>query len=211
MKTESPERIRILIADDHFTVLEGLAAIINRQPDMLVTGQAGDGEEALALWKATQPDICLLDLRMPRLDGVTVTESIRALDHSARVIVLTTYDTDNDILRAIRAGAKAYLLKDSRREDLLDCIRRVYRGETFITPALVEKLASGLSVEPLTGRELDVLTLLASGLSNKEIGTRLCITETTVKSHLRAIFSKLNVLSRTEAVATANKRGLIQI
>lgn len=211
MKTESPERIRILIADDHFTVLEGLAAIINRQPDMLVTGQAGDGEEALALWKATLPDICLLDLRMPRLDGVTVTESIRALDHSARVIVLTTYDTDNDILRAIRAGAKAYLLKDSRREDLLDCIRRVYRGETFITPALVEKLASGLSVEPLTGRELDVLTLLASGLSNKEIGTRLCITETTVKSHLRAIFSKLNVLSRTEAVATANKRGLIQI
>ncbi len=211
MKTESPERIRILIADDHFTVLEGLAAIIARQPDMQVTGQAGDGEEALALWKATQPDICLLDLRMPKLDGVTVTESIRALDHSARVIVLTTYDTDNDILRAIRAGAKAYLLKDSRREDLLDCIRRVYRGETFITPALVEKLASGLSVEPLTGRELDVLTLLASGLSNKEIGTRLCITETTVKSHLRAIFSKLNVLSRTEAVTAANKRGLIQI
>lgn len=211
MKTESPERIRILIADDHFTVLEGLAAIIDRQPDMQVTGQAGDGEEALALWKATQPDICLLDLRMPKLDGVTVTESIRALDHSARVIVLTTYDTDNDILRAIRAGAKAYLLKDSRREDLLDCIRRVYRGETFITPALVEKLASGLSVEPLTGRELDVLTLLASGLSNKEIGTRLCITETTVKSHLRAIFSKLNVLSRTEAVTAANKRGLIQI
>ncbi len=211
MKTALPERIRILIADDHFTVLEGLAAIIGRQPDMQVIGQAGDGDEALALWKATHPDICLVDLRMPKLDGVTVTESIRAIDHTAKVIVLTTYDTDNDILRAIRAGAKAYLLKDSRREDLLDCIRRVYRGETFITPTLVEKLASGLSVEPLTGRELDVLTLLASGLSNKEIGTRLCITETTVKSHLRAIFGKLNVLSRTEAVTAANKRGLIKI
>jgi DNA-binding NarL/FixJ family response regulator len=130
---------------------------------------------------------------------------------SARVIVLTTYDTDNEIRRAIKAGAKAYLLKDLPREELVDCIRKVHRGDTCLTPSLVEKLAAGLSSAPLTGRELDVLTLLADGMSNKEIGARLFITETTVKSHLRAIFSKLDVLSRTEAVTAANRRGLIQL
>jgi DNA-binding NarL/FixJ family response regulator len=206
-----PEKIRLLIADDHVTVLEGLSAIIGRQPDMAVVAEASNGREAVERWAEHRPDVALLDLRMPELDGVDVTESIRSQDPSARVIVLTTYDTDNDILRAIRAGAKAYLLKDSRREDLLDCIRRVHRGETFITPSMVEKLAAGLSSESLTGRELEVLTLLAQGMSNKEIGARLFVTETTVKSHVRAIFAKLNVLSRTEAVTAANRRGLIQI
>lgn len=206
-----PEKIRLLIADDHVTVLEGLTAIIRRQPDMTVVADAANGREAVERWTAHRPDVTLLDLRMPELDGVGVTESIRSLDPAARVIVLTTYDTDNDILRAIRAGAKAYLLKDSRREDLLDCIRRVHRGETCITPSMVEKLATGLSSEALTGRELDVLTLLAQGMSNKEIGARLFVTETTVKSHLRAIFTKLNVLSRTEAVTSANRRGLIRL
>lgn len=202
--------IQVLVADDHVTVREGLTAIIGRQSDMDVVGDASDGQEAVQFWSQHRPDVTLLDLRMPVMDGVTATEEIRRLDPSARIIILTTYDTDNEILRAIRAGAKAYLLKDSQREDLLDCIRRVYRGETFITPSLVEKLAAGLSSQPLTSRELDVLTSLAQGLSNKEIGARLCITETTVKSHLRAIFSKLAVLSRTEAVATASQRGLIQ-
>lgn len=205
------EKIRLLIADDHVTVLEGLSAIIGRQADMSVVAEASNGREAVERWVEHRPDVTLLDLRMPELDGVDVTESIRGQDPSARVIVLTTYDTDNDILRAIRAGAKAYLLKDSRREDLLDCIRRVHRGETFITPSMVEKLAAGLSSESLTGRELEVLTLLAQGMSNKEIGARLSVTETTVKSHVRAIFAKLNVLSRTEAVTAANRRGLIQI
>jgi DNA-binding NarL/FixJ family response regulator len=206
-----PEKIRVLIADDHAIVREGVAAIVSRQSDMTVVAEASDGAQAVEFWRQTRPDIALLDLRMPKLDGVGVTEALRAGDPSARVIVLTTYDADNDILRAIRAGAKAYLLKDSPREDLLDCIRRVHHGETFLTPTLVEKLASGLSSDSLTGRELDVLTQLASGLSNKEIGARLCITETTVKSHVRAIFSKLNVLSRTEAVTAANRRGIIQI
>lgn len=206
-----PEKIRILIADDHAIVREGVAAIISRQSDMTVVAEASDGAQAVEFWRQTRPDIALLDLRMPKLDGVGVTEALRAGDPSARVIVLTTYDTDNDILRAIRAGAKAYLLKDSPREELLNCIRRVHLGETLLTPTLVEKLASGLSSNTLTGRELDVLTQLASGLSNKEIGARLCITETTVKSHVRAIFSKLNVLSRTEAVTAASRRGLIKL
>jgi DNA-binding NarL/FixJ family response regulator len=202
--------IHVLIGDDHVTVREGLSAIIGRQTDMIVVGDAADGRQTVDLWAKHRPDITLLDLRMPVMDGVGAIEQIRKVDTTAKIIILTTYDTDNEILRAIRAGAKAYLLKDSQREELLDCIRRVYRGETFITPSLVEKLASGLSSVPLTSRELDVLTSLAQGLSNKEIAARLCITETTVKSHLRAIFSKLDVLSRTEAVATASQRGLIQ-
>ena len=205
-----PDKIRVLIADDHVTVLEGLAAIIGRQPDMMVVAEAADGQEAVDLWTEHHPDVTLLDLRMPTLDGVGVIENIRKQDASARVIVLTTYDSDTEILRAIKAGTKAYLLKDARREELLDCIRRVNRGETCIPASLAEKLAAGLSSESLTGRELNVLELLAQGKSNKEIGVNLYISETTVKSHLRSIFRKLNVLSRTEAITVASRRGLIR-
>ena len=204
------DKIRVLIADDHVTVLEGLAAIIGRQPDMTVVAEAADGQEAVDLWTEHHPDVTLLDLRMPKLDGVGVIENIRQQDASARVIVLTTYDNDTEILRAIKAGTKAYLLKDARREELLDCIRRVNRGETCIPASLAEKLAAGLSSESLTGRELNVLELLAQGKSNKEIGVNLYISETTVKSHLRSIFRKLNVLSRTEAITVASRRGLIR-
>jgi two-component system NarL family response regulator len=204
------DKIRVLIADDHVTVLEGLAAIIGRQPDMMVVAEAADGQEAVDLWTEHHPDVTLLDLRMPTLDGVGVIENIRKQDASARVIVLTTYDSDTEILRAIKAGTKAYLLKDARREELLDCIRRVNRGETCIPASLAEKLAAGLSSESLTGRELNVLELLAQGKSNKEIGVNLYISETTVKSHLRSIFRKLNVLSRTEAITVASRRGLIR-
>jgi len=203
-------RIRVLIADDHVTVLEGLAAIIGRQPDMMVVAQGADGEEAVELWARHRPDVTLLDLRMPKLDGVGAIEKIRRQNAAARVIVLTTYDTDTEILRAIKAGTKAYLLKDARREVLLECIRRVNRGETCIPASLVEKVAAGLSSESLTGRELNVLELLAQGKSNKEIGVSLYISETTVKSHLRSIFRKLDVLSRTEAITVANRRGLIR-
>jgi DNA-binding NarL/FixJ family response regulator len=204
------DKIRVLIADDHVTVLEGLAAIIGRQPDMMVVAEAADGQEAVDLWTEHHPDVTLLDLRMPTLDGVGVIENIRKQDASARVIVLTTYDNDTEILRAVKAGTKAYLLKDARREELLDCIRRVNRGETCIPASLAEKLAAGLSSESLTGRELNVLELLAQGKSNKEIGVNLYISETTVKSHLRSIFRKLNVLSRTEAITVASRRGLIR-
>jgi len=208
--TVETDKIRVLIADDHVTVLEGLAAIIGRQPDMMVVAEAADGQEAVDLWTEHHPDVTLLDLRMPTLDGVGVIENIRKQEASARVIVLTTYDNDTEILRAIKAGTKAYLLKDARREELLDCIRRVNRGETCIPASLAEKLAAGLSNESLTGRELNVLELLAQGKSNKEIGVNLYISETTVKSHLRSIFRKLNVLSRTEAITVASRRGLIR-
>ena len=206
-----PKKIRVLIADDHVTVLEGLAAMIGRQPDMVVVAEAADGQETIDLWITHRPEVTLLDLRMPKLDGVGAIEEIRKRDSSARIIVLTTYETDTEILRAIKAGTKAYLLKDTRREELLDCIRRVNRGETCIPASLIEKIAAGLSSEALTGRELDVLQLLARGKSNKEIGVSLYISETTVKSHLRSIFRKLNVLSRTEAISVASRRGLIRL
>jgi len=210
-ETTGPDKIRVLIADDHVTVLERLAAIIGRQPDMMVVAEAADGQQAVELWIKHRPDVSLLDLRMPNLDGVGVIEKIRDQDASARVIVLATYDTDTEILRAVKAGTKAYLLKDARREELLDCIRRVNRGETCIPQSLVEKLATGLTSELLTSRELNVLDLLARGKSNKEIRVNLYISETTVKSHLRSIFRKLNVLSRTEAVAVASRRGLVRL
>jgi len=206
-----PKKIRVLIADDHVTVLEGLATIIGRQPDMMVAAEATDGQEAVELWIKLHPDVTLLDLRMPKLDGVGAIEKIHNQDASARLIVLTTFETDTEIVRAIKAGTKGYLLKGSRREELLDCIRRVNRGETCIPASLVEKVAAGLSSKSLTGRELNVLELLARGKSNKEIGVSLNISETTVKSHLHSIFRKLNVLSRTEAITVASRRGLIRL
>ena len=205
------KKIRLLIADDHVLVREGLAATIGRQRDMLVVNQAANGREAVDLWKECRPDISLVDLRMPEGNGVTVIREIRDLDPSARIIIQTTYDTDEEIYQAIKAGAKGYLLKDAPLEELFDSIRKVHAGETCIPPALGAKLASRMSGEALTRREIDVLELLARGRSNKEIGTDLFVSETTVKTHVRSIFSKLNVMSRTEAIAAANKRGLIQL
>jgi two-component system NarL family response regulator len=178
---------------------------------MTVVAEAANGREAVDLWRKYRPNVTLLDLRMPVLDGVGAIDGIRLEDASARVIVLTTYDTDDEIYRAVKAGAKGYVLKDARREKLLDCIRRVSRGEICIPPALLERLAAGVSGETLTGREMDVLTLLARDKSNKEIGANLYISETTVKAHLRSVFTKLNVLSRTEAIAAASRRGLVQL
>jgi len=210
-KNQGIDRIRVLIADDHDTVTAGLASIISLQSDMMVVAEAANGREAVDQWRKHRPDLALLDLRMPLLDGVGAINAIRLEDASAQVIVLTTFDTDNEIYRAIKAGARGYVLKDARREELLDCIRRVGRGEICIPPSLLEKLAVGVSSESLTGRELDVLALLARGKSNKEIGSNLYISETTVKAHLRSIFAKLNVLSRTEAIAVASRRGLVQL
>ena len=205
------DKIGVLVADDHVTVREGLAAMVGRQVDMRVVGEAVNGRDAVDLWRKQRPDVGLLDLRMPLLDGVGAIDEIRRLDPSARIIVLTTFDTDNEISGAIKAGAKGYLLKDAQREELLECIRRVHGGDTCIPPSLIAKLAAGISNEPLTGRELEVLALLARGKSNKEIGKNLYIGETTVKSHLRSIFAKLNVLSRTEAITVASRRGLVQL
>lgn len=208
---DSAARIRVLIADDHVTVLEGLTVIINRNEDMKVVAEAGDGREAVALWQQHRPDVTLLDIRMPGLDGVAVTEEIRRQDSDARIVVLTTCDTDNEIYRAIKAGARAYLLKDGPRDELVDTIRRVHRGETCLAPSLVEKLAASVSNDPLTRREQEVLELLARGHSNKEIASTLSISEPTVKTHLRSLFGKLDVLSRTEAIAVASRKGLVRV
>ena len=205
------DKISVLVADDHVMVREGLAAMVGRQVDMMVVGEAANGRDAVNLWRKHRPDVVLLDLRMPVLDGVGAIDEIRRQDPLARIIVLTTFDTDNEISSAVKAGAKGYLLKDAQREELLECIRQVHAGGTCIPPSVVAKLAAGMSNEPLTGRELEVLALLARGKSNKEIGKNLYISETTVKSHLRSIFTKLNVLSRTAAITVASRRGLIQL
>jgi DNA-binding NarL/FixJ family response regulator len=204
-------RITVVIADDHSVVREGLASLIGRKTDMTVVGEASNGREAVDLWKKHHPDITLLDLRMPELDGVGALKEIRGNNDKARIIVLTTFDGDEDIFRAIQAGAKGYLLKDVPRDALMDCIRRVHAGETCVPVHLAMKLAERVSGETLSQREIDVLKLMALGKSNKEIGSALFISEGTVKSHVKSIFAKLNVISRTEAVANATRRGLIQL
>lgn len=204
-------RIGVLIADDHSVVREGLASLITRKSDMTVIGEASNGREAVDLWRQHRPDVTLLDLRMPELDGVGALKEIRGHDEKARIIVLTTFDGDEDIYRAIQAGAKGYLLKDAPREALLDCIRKVHAGEMCVPVHLAAKLAQRVSSEALSGREIDVLRLMAQGKSNKEIGSALFISEGTVKSHVKGIFAKLGVISRTEAVANASRRGLIQL
>jgi DNA-binding NarL/FixJ family response regulator len=205
------ERIRVLIADDHTIVREGLVSLLRRKSDMMVVAEASHGREAIELWKKHRPDVTLLDLRMPELDGVSAIKEIRQLDETASIIVLTTFDGDEDIYRAIRAGAKAYLLKDTARDALVECVRRVYAGETYLPPLLAAKLAERVSGETLSAREIEVLQRIAAGKSNKEIGAELFISEGTVKTHVKSIFAKLDVVSRTEAVAAATRRGLIQL
>ena len=202
--------IRVLIAEDHVIVRDGLAAIINQEDDMGVVAEAGNGTEAVELWKTHQPDVVLMDLQMPGLCGVNAINEMRVADPNVRVIILTTFDGDEDIYRAMRAGAKAYLLKDVNRDELFQCIRAVHAGKYFLLPNVAAKLAGRQSVDELTPRELDVLRLLAEGKPNKLVAADLGIGEVTVKSHVRAIFTKLNVLSRTEAIAVASRSGLIR-
>lgn len=202
-------RIRVLLADDHSLVRRGLAAIINMEDDATVVGEAGDGEEAVALWRRLRPDVTLMDLRMPRLEGVQAIRQIRAEDPAAAIIVLTTFDHDEDIYAGLRAGAKAYLLKDVQPEELFRCIRAVHAGEAYLQPKVAAKLAQRVREETLTDREVQILELLAQGKSNRAIGQALFITESTVKSHLKSLFAKLDVTSRAEAIALAARRGLI--
>jgi len=205
-------RIRVLIADDHGVVREGLVSMILRnKADMTLVGEASNGREAIDLWREHRPDVTLLDLRMPEVDGVDAIKEIRAHDDKARIVVLTTFDGDEDIYRAIKAGAKGYLLKDVPREALMESIRRVHAGETSVPMHLVAKLAERVSGDTLSKREVEVLKLMAKGRSNKEIASSLFISEGTVKSHGKAIFAKMNVVSRTEAVTEATRRGLIRL
>ena len=205
------KRIRILIADDHTVVREGLVSLVKRKSDMVIVAEARNGREAVDLWKKHRPDVSLLDLRMPELDGVSAIKEIRELDANAHIVVLTTYDGDEDIYRAIKAGAKAYLLKDTARDALVDCVRKVHAGETYLPAPLAAKLAERVSGAALSAREIEVLQRMAAGKSNKEIGAELFISEGTVKTHVKSIFTKLDVVSRTEALATATRRGLIQL
>jgi len=220
-ETRSPRRPRstpkkekaigVLVVDDHTIVRDGLVSLLEDEPGLKVVGQAEDGRGAVEFWKKHRPDITLMDLKMPGMDGVAAIEQIRALDPGARIIVLTTYSGDEDIYRAIRAGAKAYVLKDIRSEDLFRSIRKVHEGRTLIPPGIAEKLADRLPAEELTPRELEVLRLLVQGKPNKLIGADLSITELTVKTHVKSLFRKLNVLSRTEAVAVAARKGLLRL
>jgi DNA-binding NarL/FixJ family response regulator len=204
-------KIRVLIADDHVVVRDGLVAMIGRWPDTTVVAEANDGIDAVEMWHAHRPDVTLLDLRMPLLGGVDAIGQIRKVDPDARVILLTTYDDEEDIYRGIKAGAKAYLLKDAPREEILYCIRKVHAGETVVPLPLAAKLAERIGGTELTEREVAVLRALARGQSNKQIGRTLFISETTVKAHLKSVFTKLNVLSRTEAIATAVRRGIVHL
>jgi len=207
---ESPAPIRVLIADDHPLVRRGLAAIINMEDDADVVGEAGDGEEAVQMWRSLRPDVTLMDLRMPKVEGVQAIRRIHAEDGSAAIIVLTTFDHDEDIYAGLRAGAKAYLLKDVQPEELFRCIRAVHAGEAYLQPRVAAKLAQRVQEETLTEREVQILALLAEGKSNRAIGQSPFTTESTVKSHLKSLFVKLDVTSRAEAIALAAKRGLIK-
>jgi len=195
--------------EDHTVVRDGLVAIIKQEGDLDVVAETGDGRQAVELWKEQRPDITLMDLRMPCLDGVDAIYEIRAVDPNARIIVLTTFDGDEDIYRGLRAGAKSYLLKDVGREELFRCIREVHAGKTVVPAGIAAKLVGRLPSEELTPREREVMRLLSEGKPNKLIGVAMSITEMTVKSHVQSIFKKLNVLSRTEAIAVASRRGLL--
>ncbi len=211
--TRAAPRTRILIADDHAVVRDGLVTIVNQEPDMQVVADVGDGREAVEQWRRHRPDVTLMDIRMPVLDGVAAIAEIRALDPDAKIVILTTFDADEDIYRGIRAGATSYLLKDIRREDLFDCIRHVHAGKTYFPPAVAARLirlTDRSRRDALTTRETEVLRLLAEGLSNKGIANQLSITEVTVKSHVQAILRKLGALSRTEAIAIAHRTGLLR-
>lgn len=206
---KEPNAIRVLIADDHPVVREGLAALISRRPDMQLVGEAGNGREAVEQFFVHNPDVTLLDQRMPNMDGVTALKTIRERCPEARIILLTTYDGSEDIYRGLRAGAKAYLLKDASRDELLECIRSVHEGKTQISPQVATRLANRVARKDLTSREMEVLRLMTSGKSNKEIGVILNVSEGTVKVHVNHILQKLDVESRTEAATVALRRGIV--
>ncbi|MFI7076867.1 response regulator [Micromonospora sp. NPDC049903] len=207
--------VRLLIVDDHPVVRDGLRGMFTGDPGFEVLGEAADGAEALALAEALRPDVVLMDLRMPGMDGVTAIGRLAASGSPAKVLVLTTYDTDADVLPAIEAGATGYLLKDAPREELVRAVRAAARGESVLSPSVAGRLMGRLRTprtpaeEPLSQRELEVLTLVARGSSNREAAARLFISEATVKTHLLHVYAKLGVNDRAAAVAAAYDRGLL--
>lgn len=204
-------KIRILIADDHFIVRMGLTALVNMEPDMEVIGEAANGAQAVDIFGKLNPDLVLMDLRMPVKDGIEATAEIRNKFPVARILMLTTYDGDEDIHKALQAGAQGYVLKNSTAEALIPALRAVAAGQQWIPKDIASRLVSRKSFEELTPRELQVLHQLAKGLANKEIADTLNISEHTVKDHLKSILGKLRVADRTEAVTTAIQRGIIHL
>jgi two-component system NarL family response regulator len=204
-------KIRVVLADDHPVVRDGLAAMINQQPDMKVVAEAGDGDEAVAHFTTHHPDVMVLDLRMPRRDGVAVVQHVLELDPKARLLIMTTYDGDEDIFRCLSQGAKGYLLKDAPRQEILSAIRAVSEDRPYTSSSIAAKALQRMGRPSLTGREVGVLQLLAEGRSNKDIARQLGIGEGTAKTHVKSILTKLDAISRTEAVAVAHKRGLVRL
>ena len=211
IRVTSPSPIRVLAADDHPLIRAGLVAFLATEPDLRVVAEAANGEEALEKYRELRPDIVLMDLSMPVMDGLSATRAILDEFPDARVIVLTTYDGDEDIHRALDAGATGYLLKEMVAADVLSVIRTVYGGRRGIPHAVAAKLAEHTPRIPLTPRETEVLALLAKGLSNAEIAARIGRTEGTVKVHIKNILQKLDASDRTEAVTTAVRRGFIRL
>lgn len=211
IRVEPAPPVRVLLVDDHALLRTGVANIINHEPGLHVIAEAGNGREAVDAFTRWRPDVTLMDLRMPEMEGVDAIRRIRAIDPQARVVVLTTYDADEDIARALEAGAKAYILKDIAAAALVACIRDVLAGKTYLAPAAAAKLAERVTQVQLTPRELGTLRLMADGHSNKEIASALSISERTVKTHLGHLFEKLGVTSRTEAVRIATRRGLVRL
>ena len=208
--------IRILVADDHPMLREGLVAVLSTQPDFDIIGEAADGAEVVRLAEELRPDVILLDLEMPDVDGVAALEGLRDAVSAARAIVFTAYDTDERILRSLRAGARGYLLKGASRQEIFDAVRTVHAGGSLLEPGVTTRLLDhvregGEQTEPLTPRELEVLALISEGLHNSEIAGRLFVTERTVKFHVSSILAKLGADNRTEAVALAARRGLIRM
>ncbi|MFD3721019.1 response regulator [Streptomyces sp. NPDC058674] len=204
--------IRIIVVDDHTVMRAGVVALLAPEPSIAIVGEADNGREAVALVDSLRPDVALVDLRMPVMDGVAATAEIAAGPAPTRVLILTTYDTDVEIERAVEAGAVGYLLKDTTREQLVAAVRAAARGETVLAPRVAERLVAKMrrpAPVALTTRELDVLSAVADGLSNADIGRRLVIAEATVKTHLLRVFAKLDVSDRTHAVVTAMERGLL--
>ncbi len=203
--------ITVMIVDDHPTFRMGIAALINAQPDMTVVAQLVSGEEALAYYSPGAASVILMDLRLPGMGGVETTISLIARHPEARVIVLTTYDADEDIFRALHSGAKSYLLKDMSTEEIAGTIRSVHQGSAEIPPRIAKRLAERGERQPLTTREQEVLQLLVRGRSNKEIGADLYISDETVKSHLKTLFAKLKVRDRTDAAINAVRHGIVHL
>jgi two-component system NarL family response regulator len=203
-------KIRVLLVDDHGIMREGLAALLERDGRATVVGQAGNGEEALRLFQDLTPDVSVVDLRMVPMDGAELTAKMRELDPGARVVMLTTYDTDEEVYRGLRSGAASYLLKDVHFDKLVDTICEVFAGRKSISPEIAAKLAEHVAQDALTARQLEVLKCLSKGMSNHEIGSTLFISEGTVKAHVKAILRKLDARDRTQAISIAMKRGLVR-